>query len=304
MIVVTGENVVDLIAQPDGDLRPVLGGGPATISVAASRLGVPAAMAARIGADVFGPGFRRRLADAGVDGRHLRQTADPSTLALVTLDATGSPHFDFWHSGAADFGWSEGELPAMRPGDIVHIGSLVAFLPPGADAVEQWAAANRPLCTVTFDPNLRPIALAQTDALERLERLVGLAHVVKVSLDDLRMAYPDTAPEDTVRRWRDEHGVDLVLLTRGADGVTAYRATGEASAPAPVVPVVDTIGAGDSLMAAVLACLYRGGDIDLDFICAVAALACTRPGANPPTAAEVSAFLEASPATRRPPVSG
>ncbi len=304
MIVVTGENVVDLIPQPGGDLRPALGGGPATTAVAAARLGAPVAMAARLSADTFGAAFRRRLLDAGVDGRYLRQTGAPSTLALTTIDADGIPMFDFWHSGAADFGWSESELPAMRAGDIAHIGSLVAFLPPGADAVERWAASNRPLCTVTFDPNLRPIALAQPGALDRLERLVAVAHVVKVSLDDLTLAYPETAPEDTARRWRDECGVDLVLLTRGAGGVTAYRSTGEASAPAPKVPVVDTIGAGDSLMAAVLACLHEGGEVDLDFVCAVAALACTRPGANPPTAAEVSAFLRAAPATRRRPAPG
>jgi fructokinase len=301
VIVVAGENVVDLISQPDGDLRPALGGGPANIAVAAARLGAPVAMAARLGSDIFGTAFRRRLTDAGVDGRHLRRSGDPSTLALTTLNAAGVPRFDFWHSGAADFGWSATELPAMRPGDIAHVGSLAAFLPPGADALEQWAATNRPLCTVTFDPNLRPISLAQPGALDRLERLVDIAHLVKVSQDDLELAYPDTAPVDTARRWRDEHGVDLVLLTRGAGGITAFRADGEVSAPAPEVSVVDTIGAGDSLMAAVLDCLHRGGNLDLDFVCAVAALACTRPGADPPTAAEVSAFLAASPAAHRSP---
>jgi fructokinase len=290
VIVVAGENVVDLIPQPDGDLRPSLGGGPANIAVAAARLGAPVAMAARLGADIFGAAFRRRLDDAGVDGRHLRRSADPSTVALVTVGASGVPLFDFWHSGAADFGWRDEDLPTMGTGDIAHLGSLAAFLPPGADALERWAIRNRPLCTVTLDPNLRPISLAQPGAIDRLERLVSIAHVVKVSQDDLELAYPDTAPMDTARRWRGEHGVGLILVTRGADGITALRADGEVDAPAPRVSVVDTIGAGDSAMAAVLTCLHRGARVDLDFVCAVAALACSRPGADPPTGAEVAAF--------------
>ena len=304
MIVVAGENVVDLIPQPDGDLRPALGGGPANIAVAAARLGAPVAMAARLGGDIFGTAFRNRLTGSGVDGRYLRETADPSTLALTRISAGGIALFDFWHAGAADFGWQEDDLPTLGTGDIAHLGSLAAFLPPGADALEEWAARNRPLCTVTFDPNLRPVSLATPGARERLERLVDLAHVVKVSQDDLEMAYPGTDPADTARRWRDERGADLILMTRGAAGITAFRGDGEASAPAPEVVVVDTIGAGDSAMAAVLTGLHDAGEMDLEFVCTVAALACTRPGADAPTAAEVSAFRAASPAARRPPVSG
>src|SRR5258705_6815405 len=97
MIVVTGENVVDLIPQPDGALRPALGGGPANIAVAAARLGAPVAMAARLGGDSFGAAFGRRLIESNVDGRYLRSTADPSTLALATIAADGSARFDFLH---------------------------------------------------------------------------------------------------------------------------------------------------------------------------------------------------------------
>jgi fructokinase len=304
VIVVAGENVVDLIPQPDGDLRPALGGGPANIAVAAARLGAPVAMVARLGADFFGAAFRDRLTGSGVDPRYLRESADPSTLALTSISAEGVPLFDFRYVGAADFGWREDELPTLATGDILHLGSLAAFLPPGADALEQWAIRHHPLCTVTFDPNLRAVSLAQPGAHERLERLIDIARVVKVSQDDLAMAYPDVDPSDTARRWRDERGTELVLLTRGSAGITAYRDGGEVSAPAPEVRVVDTIGAGDSAMAAVLACLHGGGEVDLDFVCTVAALACTRPGADAPTAAEVNAFRAASPAARRPPVSG
>ena len=290
MIVVTGENVVDLIPQPDGALRPALGGGPANIAVAAARLGAPVAMAARLGGDTFGAAFGRRLVESNVDGRYLRDTVDPSTLALATITADGSARFDFWHRGAADFGWRDSELPRLPEGDIAHIGSLGAFLLPGADTVERWAAGLRPQCTVTFDPNLRPISLAEPGALERLERLVGLADVVKVSEDDLRLAYPAVPVEDTARRWLAEHGPRMVLVTLGSAGISAFTGAGQALVPAPRVSVVDTIGAGDAAMGAVLACLHDSGEVDLDFVVTVAALACTRAGADAPTAEEVSAF--------------
>jgi fructokinase len=293
MIVVTGENVVDLIPRPDGALVPALGGGPANIAVAAARLGAPVAMAARLGGDAFGAAFGRRLIESDVDGRYLRDTADPSTLALATIAADGSARFDFWHQGAADFGWRDGELPELAEGDIAHIGSLGAFLLPGADAVERWAATLRPQCTVTFDPNLRPIGLAEPGALDRLERLAGIADVVKVSEDDLRLAYPSVPVEETARRWLAEHGPRMILLTRGSAGIGAFTSAGEETVPAPRVSVVDTIGAGDAAMGAVLTCLHSSGTVDLDFVVTVAALACTRAGADAPTAAEVSAFRAA-----------
>jgi fructokinase len=291
MIVVTGENIVDLIPQPNGDLRPALGGGPANIAVAAARLGAPVAMAARLGGDPFGAAFRARLVDSLVDGRYLRDTTDPSTLALASIGVDGSARFEFWHQGAADFGWRDGELPHLAAGDIAHIGSLGAFLLPGADAVERWAAGLRPQCTVTFDPNLRPVSLAEPGAVDRLERLVRLADVVKVSEDDLLLAYPREPVPDSARRWLAVLGSRLVLVTRGADGITSFSAEGERTVPAPAVPVVDTIGAGDAAMGAVLACLHGTGTVDLEYVVAVAALACTKPGADAPTAAEVSAFL-------------
>lgn len=290
MIVVTGENVVDLIPQPDGALRPALGGGPANIAVAVARLGAPVAMAARLGGDAFGAAFRHRLTESTVDARYLRDTGDQSTLALATIAENGSARFDFWHHGAADFGWLDGELPALGAGDLAHIGSLAAFLAPGADAVERWAAGLRPQCTVTFDPNLRPIAMAQPGALDRLERLVALADVVKVSDDDLRLAHPSVPVEETARRWLAQAGPRLVLLTRGSAGITAFTADSEETVAAPRVSVVDTIGAGDAAMAAVLVCLQQRDAVDLDYVVTVAALACTRAGADAPTAAEVAAF--------------
>jgi fructokinase len=351
VIVVAGENVVDLVpvvrsgssagnaAGDAGLLRPVLGGGPANMAVAIARQDVPVAMAARLGADAFGTAFRDRLVAAGVRPDYFCQSRDPSTLALVTLDDRGSPHFDFWLSGAADFGWQDDELPdplrlsgtaaaagtatpADRPAvTAISIGSVAAFIPPGADTLARWAAAARSTTTIAVDPNIRPaLGLRVAELRDRVETLVGLADVVKVSDEDVAAAYPGESPEDVATRWLAmAGGPELVVVTRGAAGVTGMTRLLRVDVPAPKVEVVDTIGAGDTAMGTLLAELHRhdllgasakdslagtpgateatglGGltketlTTILATVTLAAALACTRPGADPPTRAEIAA---------------
>jgi fructokinase len=298
VIVVAGENVVDLVPEGAGLLRPILGGGPANVAVATARLGAPVAMAARLGGDPFGAAFRSRLVAAGVDPRYLVGSADPSALALVTLDGADA-RYDFWLTGGADFNWTDSQLPDLTADDVLHLGSLAAFRPPGADVLARWAARHRRVGLVTLDPNLRPIVLAdRAAALRRLESLVGSAHVVKASVEDLRAAYPDLTPERVARRWLAGPGPALVVLTRGSAGLAGLTRTARFEVATPPVRVVDTIGAGDAAMGALLATLYeRGLDgvlVDLPGTlrrtCAAGTLACTRAGASPPDAAEVDAL--------------
>jgi fructokinase len=297
MIVVAGENVVDLVPAPGGLLRPALGGGPANIAVAVARLGAPVAMVARLGGDSFADAFADRFVRAGVDGRYLVRSSDPSTLALAGIGPDGSARFDFWLAGAADFGWRRAELPALGAGDVLHLGSLAAFLPPGADALLDWAAAHRRSGVVTCDPNLRPVALRH---LERLDALVACANVVKVSEDDLRLAHPGHPPELVCRRWLDG-GRELVVLTRGGSGLTGFAVGHEVTVAPPRVTVVDTIGAGDTTMGALLTLIDRIGLVGvladlpaaLRYAATAGALACTRAGAAPPTAAELADALAA-----------
>ena len=296
MIVVAGENVVDLVPAPGGLLRPALGGGPATIAVAVARLGTPVAMVARLGADAFADAFADRFAEAGVATKYLVRTPDPSTLALAGIGPDGSARFDFWLAGAADFGWRPEELPALPAGDILHVGSLAAFLPPGADALLAWAREHRRQGVVTCDPNLRPVSLRH---LERLDPLVACAHVVKVSEDDLRLAYPTELPEQVCRRWLRE-GRELVVLTRGGRGITGFALGQELTVAPPPVTVVDTIGAGDTTMGALLSLISRIGLVGvlgdlrgaLRYAATAGALACTRPGADPPTAQDLQIALD------------
>ncbi len=296
MIHIAGENVVDLVPTTGGDLRPVLGGGPANTAIAVACLGAEVSFAGRFSDDSFGRAFRRRLADAGVDLSHAVDLPRPSALALAALNGAGVATYEFWLDGAADF--AAYPLPATGAGDIRHVGSLAAYWPPGADAIEEWVTSGAP---VTFDVNLRPIVLRrQPDARRRLERLVRLADVVKASDEDVRLAYPDADPEAVGRSWVSEGKARLAVVTLGARGVMAVTRDGRrAHVPAMAVDVADTIGAGDAAMGALLALLASGG-VDglienlpesLRFVAAAAALACTRPGAYAPRRADVEAVF-------------
>jgi len=275
----------------DGLLRAALGGGPANTAIAAARLGADTTMLARLGRDSFGAAFRDRLARDGVDTSHLIPTAQPSALALATVNEHGEAAYDFWLSGAADFSWRSRDFPEFSSGTQIHLGSLAAFLPPGADAIERWAASHRERCMISFDPNLRPVALSRPDSLVRLERLAELAHVIRVSAEDLEMAYPDVPALTTAKRWLKSSR--LVVVTRGGEGATALTADGTVEVKAPRVSAVDTIGAGDTATGALLVGLSEGVPLSelLAFMCAAAALTCTRVGADPPTRAEVEAFI-------------
>lgn len=293
-IVVVGEQVVDLVPTGDGLLRAALGGGPANTAIAAARLGASVAMVARLGRDSFGGAFRERLIASGVDTRYLCTTAQPSALALVTVDKSGEAAYDFWLAGAADFGWRHNELPQLEAGTTIHIGSLAAFLPPGADNIERWAAAHRDHCTISFDPNLREVSLLRPDSLVRLERLAALAHVIRVSEEDLELAYPTVRAIDTAKRWLTS-SKRLIVLTRGASGATALTPTETVQVAAPTVSTVDTIGAGDTATGALLAGLDSMALPDLlTFVCTAAALSCTRVGSDPPTLEEIAGFSQKS----------
>ncbi|HEU0240562.1 MAG TPA: carbohydrate kinase [Micromonosporaceae bacterium] len=317
MIVICGENVADLlpiqrdyepvasglpaVGESSGWLvRVALGGGPANTAVAAARLGGSVAFHGRFGVDAFAEHFRARLVAGRVDLSGSREVAAPSAVALVTLDDAGAARYDFWLDGAADF--AAVGVPDPAPGDIAHTGSLAAYWPPGADALENWMRRAGARCTVTLDVNLRPIVLdRQVDARERMARLVSLAHVVKASDEDVALAYPDAPPAEVVASWL-ASGPELVLLTHGATGASLH-VVGEpaVSVPAPRVRVADTIGAGDAAMAALL---VRLADVGIDgirtqpvatlrYVCAAAAIACTQPGAYAPEPAEVAALLSA-----------
>jgi Sugar kinases, ribokinase family len=308
MVVVCGEALIDLV--PAGPLtsdtwRAVPGGGPANTAVALARLGTPVKLVCRLSSDAFGRRIRSHLEQNGVDLTFAVDAAEPTTLAVVGLNQSGAADYQFYVENTADWQWTPRELPANLPPDtrVLHLGTLASVIPPGAEILRAWAAGHRDHATIVYDVNVRPALLPDREAYrERVAPWLDIAHVVKASEDDLTWLHPARSPLDTARGWLTAHDLDLVLITQGAAGAMAVtRDRPPVRVPGFAVEVVDTVGAGDTLTAAFLHATSTAPlngtpaslSIALRYAVAAAALTCTREGADPPTRAELDAFLQA-----------
>jgi fructokinase len=304
MFVVVGEALVDLVGQRGSrTLVAHPGGSPANVALGLARLGDQVTLVTRLGRDALGEMVSGHLRSNGVrvEGGPGRGTS--TSLAIATL-AAGIATYDF------RIEWDVGALaPLPIEARCLHTGSLATALAPGAANVEDLMGRERGRgrVTISYDPNVRPGLLGSpAQARPAIERIVGLSDVVKVSDEDLCWLYPDRQDEDVAREWLGR-GPALVVVTRGGRGVYAVAADLELRRPAIPIDLVDTVGAGDSFTSGLLDGLRRadliGGprrdalaSIDestlvsvLDAAALVAAITCSRPGADPPTRAEVDA---------------
>jgi fructokinase len=238
MIAVLGEAVVDLVEQGPGLYRAHPGGSPLNVAIGLGRLDRPVALHARISGDTFGRMFRRHLAASGVDDRALVAATEPSTLAVASVDADGVASYDFWMHGTADWQWTAAELAEPLADDVValHTGSMTLEVEPGASQVLDLLRRERErgLVTISYDPNVRLARLGPADAgRRRVEDVVRLADLVKVSADDLDWLHPGEDPGEVAVRWVGGAGEDpagggpsLVVVTLGAAGSLAVTAGG------------------------------------------------------------------------------
>lgn len=315
MIVVAGEALVDLIcpasARP-GQLDPLVprpGGGPYNTAIALGRLGVPVAFLSRISTDVFGEALVERLRSATVDTRWVQRGPEPTTLAVVALRADGSAGYAFHTHGTADRLVRD---PGPLPDEVtaLSVGTLSLVLEPGAGVYEKVlrreAAAGR---LTVLDPNVRPVLIEDPDAYRaRFFSWLPDVGLVKASVEDARWLAglgADADVEPVAREWL-RAGATAVVLTRGADGLTAFtERAGPIDVPAIPARVVDTIGAGDTVHAALLAWLHRHRSWSSDhlrgldaaawraalrFAAAAAAVTVSRAGAESPYAADLHAY--------------
>ena len=299
MIIVGGEALIDLVPDHAGGYRPLPGGSPANTAVGLGRLGTPTALLARLADDRLGALLRAHLETSNVGLDHAVRSTAPTTLAVVDVDRDGAAGYSFYIDGCADGGWQVTDLPTDLPPDAaLHVGGSFALaVEPMAAAFDTLLSREHPRRVVTFDPNIRPSLIGdETLVRDRLWRWLGMVDVVKVSADDLGWIAPNRPPADVAAEWL-ELGPALVVVTRGADGVHASGRGSELHLPGVPVAIADTVGAGDAFMAGLLAALDRtdrltrtalvaltGTDLAevLDYAQRVAAITCTRPGADPP----------------------
>jgi fructokinase len=313
VVAVAGEALIDFVpAGRNGLFEAAPGGSPANVAVGLARQEVPTRLLARIADDLLGHRLRAHLDGNGVDLSHVVRAAEPTSLAIVAVGRDGVVEYDFRVEGTADWQWAEHELGGALDGNVValHAGSIALTMPPGADVLQRLLAGARKDLTVSYDPNCRPLLMGSPGAVRgRIDALVGLADVVKASADDLDWLLPGRPPEQVAEAWL-ARGPSLVVITLGPSGLlAATRQAGVLRVPGRVVEVVDTVGAGDACMAALLAGLHRrdllGASRRADLLAVdaatlqevadeavlAAAITCTRHGADPPTSADLRTAL-------------
>jgi len=288
MIVSCGESLVDLV--PD----PVPGGGPMNTAVAAARLGAPATFVGSISTDHFGVQIRRHLQKNGVDLTASQWTSAPTARAII--EHVPQLVFRFEGTGTADTLLSEVDLDSLGPGPhILHGGTLGLFRGRTAETLANLVESHDGI--VSLDPNVRPQIIDDRSRWDHFhQRWLARTDLYKASDEDLSWIWPDRSPEASAEELLSAD-VTAVILTRGSGGLSIYTSEGEIKVPAPHVDVVDTIGAGDTTVAAVLASLWERDAIDTKTLAGIAlsdwqtigtnavtaaAVTCSRPGADPP----------------------
>jgi len=316
MILVCGEALVDLFVLGESGARlaaeAVAGGSPFNVAIGLARLGCPAALCTGLSTDRFGRLLTDLLNKEGVNLDYAMRTPRLTTISVVATDRDGHPVYSFHGEGAADRSVRVADLkPVLEPEiEALTFGSYTLVVEPVAEAyltLAQREAGRRP---IFLDPNIRPSVIGDIrNWPSQFRRFLRTATIVKASEEDIGVAYgTGTSIADVARDWMAQ-GPVLVVVTRGSDGATAFLGERTIEVPGRKVEVVDTVGAGDSFSAALLAGLRRARCLSLDRISALNAgtlasvlnyavvassITCSRRGADLPTGDDVDAVLSAA----------
>ena len=298
--VVIGESLVDIVVPVEGERVIAPGGSPLNVAVGLARLEIPTLLVTQLGDDPYGELVARHAVESAVllaEGsvRPGRRTSTATAL----LDAGHAATYEF------DLTWDidRQSLPDDAVG--VHVGSLGAALRPGRDAVLDLLAQAADLF-VSFDPNVRPAFVEDPAAAWRdLLEVAAMARLVKCSEEDFEALRPGEDEAALAAEILAAPATELLVVTKGGAGASAYRRDARVDVPAPRTTVVDTVGAGDSFMAGLLAVLWDWGLTEageegslealdearvallLEGAVTAAAVTVARRGANPPTRLEL-----------------
>jgi fructokinase len=247
---VIGEALIDIVEREGRPLGEHVGGSPLNVAIGLGRLGRDVDFLTYIGDDERGRRIVDYVAASGVRLVPGSVTADRTPTALARLDENGAADYVF------DLEWELAGTPEVAPPIVAHTGSIAGFLDPGCLATAALLDAYHQSATITYDPNVRPdLIVDREQTIERIDRLVERADVVKASDEDLRWIAPDSDPERTAMTWL-ASGPSIVAVTMGSQGAFAVCAAGSVRVPARPVQVVDTVGAGDSFMTGLIDALW------------------------------------------------
>jgi fructokinase len=296
VIVVGGEALVDLVIDPNGTVTAKLGGGPFNAARTAGRLGSDVSFLGALSRDRFGTMLHQQLVDDAVSDTLVEFTELPTTLAAAEIDEHGAATYHFY--------FAETSAPqvcataVLEATSILHVGTLGMVLEPMATSLEAVVNTVGDRVLVLLDPNCRPRVTPDRGAyLARLQRMLKRADVVKVSTDDLDFIAPSDHAGGLAMLL--SGGAAVVLHTDGSRSVHVHTKSGAVEVPVPKVKVADTIGAGDAFGGAFAAWWDQAGlgrDDLTDHVVLgaavtaaveVAAVSCTRVGAQPPRREEL-----------------
>ena len=309
MFLVCGEALFDFFLESEAGPAAATyaaraGGSPFNVAIGLNRLGQASGLLTGLSGDLLGQRLRQVLDAEGVSTAYAIPTDRPTTLSLVGLDTAGVPAYQFYDNGSADTGVVEADLPVL--GDEVtglHFGSYSLAAAPVADAFAALARRKGPRF-MTLDPNVRPTVEPDMEVWRaRLDVLIPMADLVKISAEDMELLWPGRSHAGFAADLIDR-GVSMVVVTDGGDAAHGWTASGlAASATPPKVTVIDTVGAGDTFQAALIARLLRdpagpaaalaaldapGLSAVLGYAARAAAITCSRRGADLPRAAELT----------------
>ena len=316
MFVICGEALIDIFIEDNTPLnseqfplQACVGGSPFNVAIGLARLGQPVSLLTALSNDMFGKRLSSVLKTEGVSQELIVKKQLPSTVAFIEKDQAGVPSYSFLGNGAADRSLlpEDVNLKANIP-SCIHLGSYSIVAQPTADSLLSLVQQYSGKCLISLDPNIRAIVEPDMDVWRaRVDELIDLTDIVKVSDEDLALMYPDQAPEDVIKKWFDT-GLKLIVLTKGGEGSSLLSSKAHVDIDTPKINIVDTVGAGDTYQAALLdsvASLFEQfGDEWVDqltatqlkeignYAAAAAAITCSRQGADLPSRSEVSDFMK------------
>ncbi|MEZ5872744.1 MAG: carbohydrate kinase [Nitratireductor sp.] len=306
MIICCGEALIDMLPRelPDGSpvFMPVAGGAVFNTAIALGRLGEETGFFSGVSTDVLGQTLIRALEASKVDHSPCSRSARPTTLAFVTLK-DGHAEYAFYDEMTAGRMLDPKALPSIAPNVLaMHFGAISLISEPCGSAYEALALREARNRVISLDPNIRPGFVSDERAYRaRLDRMLKVADIIKVSDDDLAWLSPGQDFASWAGTWLSA-SASIVVLTRGGEGAIALTRAGEVHASAVATTVVDTVGAGDTFNAGLLAGIRRAGALSreglaslshdalheaLNLAARAAAVTVSRAGANPPWADEI-----------------